>query len=93
MVEPSFLARKHGNKNQNGSKAQKIHFEIKLGIVLDRPDQRADTHNKENIEKEGIFNFINVQKLLKNNDENKYDASYSILSLMAIKSWYNDDPN
>lgn len=62
---------------------------VRTWIKSQLKEQIRTTFNKENIEKEDIFNFINVQKLLKNNDENKYDASYSILSLMAIKSWYN----
>jgi hypothetical protein len=44
--------------------------------------------NKENIEKDDLFNYENVQKLLKSNKDNKYDASYSILSLMAIRTWF-----
>jgi asparagine synthase (glutamine-hydrolysing) len=35
-----------------------------------------------------IFNDNEIKKLLKNNQENKLDASYTILALMAIVSWY-----
>lgn len=47
-----------------------------------------DMFQEKNVKKNDLFDYISVQQLLKNNEINKYDASYSILSLMAINSWY-----
>lgn len=44
--------------------------------------------SKESIEKYGIFNYDEVQRLLKRNQNNNADYSYSIWSLLAIQSWF-----
>ena len=38
--------------------------------------------------KQGIFNCKNALSLLNDNATDKVDASYPILAMMAIKSWY-----
>ncbi len=44
--------------------------------------------SKDLIEKRGIFEVKSIEKLIKDNKNGKIDASYSILCLMAIESWY-----
>ena len=43
--------------------------------------------SKENIEKRGIFNFTEIQKLIEANKQGKIDASYTIWALLSIESW------
>lgn len=45
--------------------------------------------NRDIIKKEDLFDYDGVQELLKNHERKKYDATYTILSLMAIRSWYH----
>lgn len=47
------------------------------------------TFSKENVNEEGIFNYDAVKALLNNNASNKYDGSYTILSLLSIRAWIN----
>ena len=44
--------------------------------------------SKENIEAIGLFDYQNVKELIEDNKAGKIDASYTILSLLAIQSWY-----
>lgn len=44
--------------------------------------------SKELIEKRGIFEVKAIEELIKDNKNGNIDASYSILCLMAIESWY-----
>ena len=44
--------------------------------------------SRELIKKRGIFEIKAVEKLINDNKNGKIDASYSILCLMAIESWY-----
>jgi asparagine synthase (glutamine-hydrolysing) len=39
--------------------------------------------------KKGILNSTAVKKLIDNDNSGKIDASYTILGLLAIDSWYN----
>jgi asparagine synthase (glutamine-hydrolysing) len=48
-----------------------------------------DRLSKTEIERIGIFDFNEVSKLIKSNQKNEIDASYSIWGLMAVQSWYN----
>ena len=41
------------------------------------------------LEKQGIFEYEEILKLIKENKDEKIDASYSIWSLLAIQSWIN----
>lgn len=41
------------------------------------------------LKKIGLFNIHSVQQLVKDNEIGKLDASYTVLSLLAISSWYN----
>ena len=52
-------------------------------------DRISKALSKENIEKIGLFEFEKVEKLIKDNKLGTIDASYTILSLLAIQSWYN----
>ncbi|MEP7195897.1 MAG: asparagine synthase (glutamine-hydrolyzing) [Saprospiraceae bacterium] len=44
--------------------------------------------SKENIEKQGIFNSSEIEKYIENNNKGAIDGSYTILSLLAIESFY-----
>ena len=43
--------------------------------------------SKQSINKRGIFSYERVQKLIEDNDKNKCDGSYAILSLISIEIW------
>ncbi|NOT36005.1 MAG: asparagine synthase (glutamine-hydrolyzing) [Saprospiraceae bacterium] len=45
--------------------------------------------SRKEVEKIGIFNYDEIQKLIKDNKENKIDAAYTILSLIAIQENLN----
>jgi asparagine synthase (glutamine-hydrolysing) len=47
---------------------------------------------KLKIEKDGIFNYQTIEKIIKDNNSNKTDYSYNILSLLSIQSWLNQFP-
>ena len=42
----------------------------------------------DKLKKRGLFNPQMVLNLIQNNKDGKIDASYTILSLLAIESWY-----
>ena len=44
------------------------------------------------IEKDGIFNYQTIDKIINDNNRNKTDYSYNILSLLSIQSWLNQFP-
>ena len=49
--------------------------------------------SKENVEKRGVFNHSEIQKLINANKQGKVDASYTIWDLLSIESWmrqFND---
>ena len=48
--------------------------------------------SKKNIEKDGIFNFSFIEKMVIDNYKNKTDYSYNILSLLSIQSWLKQFP-
>lgn len=60
---------------------------VRQWIINDLDSVISDYLSKENIEKRAIFDYDNVQKLIKDNKDGKIDASYSIWSLLAIESW------
>ena len=43
--------------------------------------------SKENVEKRGVFNHTEIQKLIEANRQGKVDASYTIWALLSIESW------
>jgi len=45
--------------------------------------------NKRKIEKEGIFNYSTIEKMVNNSSD---DFNYNILSLLSIQSWLNQFP-
>ncbi len=49
--------------------------------------------SKERIEKMGIFNYAEVEKLVENNKAGKIDVSYTIWALLSIDSWMNQFVN
>jgi asparagine synthase (glutamine-hydrolysing) len=48
--------------------------------------------SKENIEKDGIFNYPIIEKMVMDNYRGKTDYSYNILSLLSIQSWLKQFP-
>ena len=48
--------------------------------------------SKENIEKDGIYNYPVIEKMITDNDRGKADYSYNILSLLSIQSWLKQFP-
>lgn len=47
-----------------------------------------DILSKESLEKRGIFNYKEVQKMILLNRNNKIDATYPIFSLLCIELWF-----
>jgi asparagine synthase (glutamine-hydrolysing) len=62
---------------------------VRNWITEDMSDLLKQRLSKSNLEKQGIFDYDAVWKLINENKENKIDASYTIWSLLAIDSWYN----
>ncbi len=48
--------------------------------------------SKENIEKDGIYNYPVIEKMIMDNNRGKADYSYNILSLLSIQSWLKQFP-
>ena len=48
--------------------------------------------SKENIEKDGIYNYPIIEKMIMDNYRGKADYSYNILSLLSIQSWLKQFP-
>ena len=46
-----------------------------------------DILSYDSIKKRGLFNAVEVLKLIENNNKNKIDAGYTILSLACIEIW------
>jgi asparagine synthase (glutamine-hydrolysing) len=60
---------------------------LRKWMESDMKEMIAQILSKDNLNKYGIFDFNEVNKLIEDNHSGKIDASYSILSLMAIQSW------
>ena len=53
-------------------------------------DMEATIQNylsKGNVEKRGVFNYTEIQKLIEANKQGKVDASYTIWALLSIERW------
>jgi len=61
---------------------------VRKWITIDLNKVIQDTFRKKDCEEQGIFNCNEVLKLLEDNRTGKTDASYPILAMLAIKSWY-----
>jgi asparagine synthase (glutamine-hydrolysing) len=48
--------------------------------------------SKIKVEKDGIFNYQTIEKVITDNNSGKTDYSYNILSLLSIQSWLNQFP-
>ena len=48
--------------------------------------------SKENIEKDGIYNYPIIEKMIMDNYRGKADYSYNILSLLSIQTWLKQFP-
>jgi len=61
---------------------------VRTWIKHDLKEYIHQSFSRENIVKEGIFDYETVKKMLDKNHSNEQDYSYGILSMMAIRSWY-----
>ncbi len=62
---------------------------IRKWIIEDLAEMIEERLSTENINKIGLFDSVKVQELIRKNKIGKIDASYTIWSLLAIDSWYN----
>ncbi len=60
---------------------------VRKWITEDMSNMLEQRLSKSNLEKQGIFDYDAVWKLIRDNKENKIDASYSIWAILAIESW------
>ncbi|MEQ8363061.1 MAG: asparagine synthase (glutamine-hydrolyzing) [Cyclobacteriaceae bacterium] len=61
---------------------------VRKWITNDLNGMIASRLSREQVCRRGIFNPYEIAKLIKNNHEQKIDASYSIWALLAIESWF-----
>lgn len=62
---------------------------IRKWIVEDMADMIAERLSTDNINRKGLFNPEKVHDLIRMNKSGEIDASYTIWSLLAIESWYD----
>lgn len=62
---------------------------IRKWILEDMAEMIEHRLSPNNIKKNGLFNSEKVQELIIKNKSGEIDASYTIWSLLAIDSWYN----
>lgn len=60
---------------------------IRTWIKNEMSEYIDNMFSKQSIDENKIFNYNAIRSLIKDNWENKYDASYTILSLLSIISW------
>jgi asparagine synthase (glutamine-hydrolysing) len=60
---------------------------VREWITKDMDETIQNYLSKENVEKRGIFNHTEIQKLIEANKQGKVDASYTIWALLSIESW------
>jgi len=60
---------------------------VREWILNDMDYLIKDYLSEESINNRGIFNYMNVSKLIEDNRKGIIDASYPIWSLLAIESW------
>lgn len=66
---------------------------VRKWVTDDLSDLINTRLSRENIIKQGVFNFEEIEKLIYNNKNGKIDASYNIWAILAINSWINQfDP-
>ena len=61
---------------------------VRKWITAEMDDLINDYLSRAQLDKRGIFNADEVQKLIIENKKGKIDASYTIWSLLAIESWF-----
>ncbi|MCZ2100755.1 MAG: asparagine synthase (glutamine-hydrolyzing) [Chitinophagales bacterium] len=62
---------------------------VRVWIKEELGDHISQVFTQEQIENDGVFDYNAVQNLIKDNQSNKIDASYTILGLLAIRSWFH----
>lgn len=60
---------------------------VRKWITEDMSEMLEKRLSKKNIEKQNIFDYDNVWRLIEDNKNNKIDASYTIWGILAIESW------
>ena len=60
---------------------------VRKWISRDLSDRIANDLGKMNIDQQGIFNSVNISKLLDDNNSGRIDAAYPIWALLSIQSW------
>lgn len=63
---------------------------IRKLITFDFDDKIQDYLGESTVNRRGIFNASEISHLISENKKGKIDASYSILALMAIESWFRN---
>lgn len=60
---------------------------IRTWVINELDELISERLSKEKIEARGLFDFENLSMLIEDNKKGKVDASYTILSALAIESW------
>lgn len=60
---------------------------VRKWIVEDMSVMINERLSKENIERQGVFNYDKVKELINRNSSGEIDASYVVWSILAISSW------
>ena len=60
---------------------------VREWITKDMDETIQNYLSNKNMEKRGIFNHTEIQKLINANKQGKVDASYTIWALLSIESW------
>ena len=60
---------------------------VRQWVIVELREWINDILSYDSIKKRGLFNAVEVLKLIENNNKNKIDAGYTILSLACIEIW------
>lgn len=66
---------------------------VRKWIMNDLDDMIAERLNRNLLKEQGIFQVGSVLKLIRDNKDGRVDASYTILSILAIQSWLKQFAN
>ena len=61
---------------------------VRQWVTHDLNEKVQEYLGESSIIKRGIFDPLEISRLISDNKSGKVDASYSILALMAIESWF-----
>ncbi len=63
---------------------------LRSWIKNELEDYIRELLSRENIENRGIFDYIEIEKLINQNKEGIMDASYTILTLICLELWFRE---